>query len=68
MSNSMDYDECVYEVQDEQRQVLVRTENEGEAILHAQSVDNSRVVMHVKSGKYKSATVIYPDRGETYSN
>lgn len=68
MSKSIDYDECVYEVQDEQRQVLVRTESEGEALLRAKALTDSRVVMHVKSGTYESATVIYPDRGETYSN
>lgn len=67
-AESTDYDECTYEVQDAQRQVLARTGSEDDAILHAQSIAYSRVVMFIKSGTHKSATVIYPERGDTYSN
>ena len=58
--NSTDCDECEYEVQDEQSQVLARTTSERTALLHARTIRNSRVVMHIKSGTHESSTVIYP--------
>jgi pectin methylesterase-like acyl-CoA thioesterase len=57
-----------YEVQDETRQAVSTHRSESAAIKAARKIEDSRVVMHVTSGTYKSTTCIYPAVGTTYSN
>jgi pectin methylesterase-like acyl-CoA thioesterase len=57
-----------YEVQNEARETISTHRSEAAAIKAARKIEDSRVVMHVTSGTYKSTTCIYPAVGMTYSN
>ena len=56
-----------YEVQDERRQTVSTHRSEAAAIAAAKKIEDSRVIMRVKSGTYESATVVFPEVGTTYS-